>query len=86
MSANLAPVALTGFAAFASSFLASSAASDMSAKAGWAPAYDFVILVPKSSNTPASAVILFDKAAGHSMVIDDNTYTVIEERDVVVVL
>jgi co-chaperonin GroES (HSP10) len=31
-------------------------------------------------------VILFDKAAGHSMVIDDNTYTVIEERDVVVVL
>ena len=31
-------------------------------------------------------VILFDKAAGHSMVIVDNTYTVIEERDVVVVL
>ncbi len=31
-------------------------------------------------------VIFFDKAAGHSMVIDDNTYTIIEERDVVVVL
>ena len=31
-------------------------------------------------------VIFFDKAAGHSMVIDDSTYTVIEERDVVVVL
>jgi len=31
-------------------------------------------------------IIFFDKAAGHSMIIDDNTYTIIEERDVVVVL
>jgi co-chaperonin GroES (HSP10) len=31
-------------------------------------------------------VIFFDKAAGHSMIINDETYTIIEERDVVVVL
>jgi len=31
-------------------------------------------------------VIFFDKAAGHAMIIDDDTYTIIEERDVVVVL
>ncbi len=31
-------------------------------------------------------VIYFDKAAGHSMIIDDDTYTIIEERDVVIVL
>jgi len=31
-------------------------------------------------------VIFFDKTAGHSMIINDETYTIIEERDVVVVL
>jgi co-chaperonin GroES (HSP10) len=31
-------------------------------------------------------VIYFDKAAGHTMLINDETYTIIEERDVVVVL
>mgnify|MGYP006167389635 FL=1 len=30
--------------------------------------------------------IFFDKAAGHQMIIEDNTYTIIEERDVVVVI
>ena len=30
--------------------------------------------------------IYFDKAAGHSMIINDDTYTIIQERDVVVVL
>jgi len=31
-------------------------------------------------------VIYFDKAAGHTMLINDETFTIIEERDVVVVL
>ena len=31
-------------------------------------------------------LILYDKSAGHSMLIDDNSYTIILERDVVVVL
>ena len=31
-------------------------------------------------------VIYFDKAAGHQMLIEENPYTVITERDVVVVL
>ena len=31
-------------------------------------------------------VIYYDKAAGYSMLIEDVTYTVISERDVVVVL
>tara|TARA_R100001129_G_scaffold186105_2_gene176481 strand:+ start:333 stop:590 length:258 start_codon:yes stop_codon:yes gene_type:complete len=31
-------------------------------------------------------IIYFDKAAGHSMLIKDEPYTVITERDVVVVL
>ena len=31
-------------------------------------------------------LIYFDKAAGHSMIINDDTYTIIQERDVVVVL
>ena len=35
---------------------------------------------------PLPAIIYFDKAAGHSMIINDETYTIIEERDVVVVL
>ena len=30
--------------------------------------------------------IYYDKAAGHSMLIDDKLYTVISERDVVVVI
>jgi co-chaperonin GroES (HSP10) len=30
--------------------------------------------------------IYYDKAAGHSMLINDTTYTVISERDVVVVV
>ena len=31
-------------------------------------------------------IIYYDKAAGHSMLIDDKLYTVISERDVVVVI
>ena len=31
-------------------------------------------------------VIYYDNAAGHKMIIDDTTYTIIQERDVVVVL
>jgi len=31
-------------------------------------------------------MIYYDKTAGHSMLINDKTYTVISERDVVVVL
>jgi co-chaperonin GroES (HSP10) len=31
-------------------------------------------------------IIYYDKAAGHQMLIEDNPYTVITERDVVVVL
>ena len=31
-------------------------------------------------------VIYFDKAAGHTMLINDQTFTIIEERDVVVVI
>ena len=31
-------------------------------------------------------LIYYDKAAGHGMLIEDNPYTVITERDVVVVL
>tara|TARA_B100000780_G_C21126503_1_gene457291 strand:- start:6926 stop:7183 length:258 start_codon:yes stop_codon:yes gene_type:complete len=31
-------------------------------------------------------VIYYDKSAGHEMLIEDNPYTVITERDVVVVL
>ena len=37
-------------------------------------------------NLNKNDVIYFDKAAGHSMIINDETYTIIEERDVVVVL
>ena len=37
-------------------------------------------------NLKKNDVIYFDKAAGHSMIINDETYTIIEERDVVVVL
>ena len=38
------------------------------------------------NNLNKNDVIYFDKAAGHSMIINDETYTIIEERDVVVVL
>ena len=31
-------------------------------------------------------IIYYDKSAGHSMLIEDNPYTIISERDVVVVL
>ena len=31
-------------------------------------------------------IIYYDKSAGHDMLIEDNPYTVITERDVVVVL
>ena len=31
-------------------------------------------------------LIYYDKNAGHTMMIDDNTYTIIQERDVVIVL
>jgi len=31
-------------------------------------------------------IIFFDKAAGHSMFLNEDTYTIISERDVVVVL
>ena len=34
----------------------------------------------------AKDVIYFDKAAGHSMIINDETFSIIQERDVVVVL
>jgi len=40
----------------------------------------------KVDNLNKNDVIYFDKAAGHSMIINDETYTIIEERDVVVVL
>ena len=38
------------------------------------------------NNLNKNDVIYFDKAAGHSMIINDETYTIIEDRDVVVVL
>tara|TARA_R110000751_G_scaffold87320_6_gene173144 strand:- start:896 stop:1153 length:258 start_codon:yes stop_codon:yes gene_type:complete len=31
-------------------------------------------------------IIYYDKSAGHSMLLEDNPYTIISERDVVVVL
>lgn len=31
-------------------------------------------------------IIYYDKNAGHTMMISDNTYTIIQERDVVIVL
>jgi len=31
-------------------------------------------------------IIYYDEATGHSMLIEDNPYTIIQERDVVVVL
>ena len=31
-------------------------------------------------------LIYYDKNAGHTMMIDDSTYTIIQERDVVIVL
>jgi len=31
-------------------------------------------------------IIYYDKSSGHSMLIEDNPYTIISERDVVVVL
>ena len=31
-------------------------------------------------------LIYYDKNAGHTMMIDDNTYTIIQERDIVIVL
>ena len=37
-------------------------------------------------NIKPNDVIFFDKSAGHTMLINNTTYTVITERDVVVVL
>lgn len=34
----------------------------------------------------ASDLIYYDKNAGHTMMISDETYTIIQERDVVIVL
>ena len=31
-------------------------------------------------------LIYYDKNAGHTMMIDDNTYTIIQERDIVIVV
>ena len=44
------------------------------------------VVVNPGTNVKKDDTIFFDKAAGHQMIIEDNTYTIIEERDVVVVI